>query len=286
MRKRCRTARLLRWARLAAPWASLLLQSGTLPPLIAQPPGPRQPLKTPRAAAPVDLTGYWVSVISEDWRWRMVTPIKGDFASIPVNAEARKVGEAWDPAKDEAEGQQCKAYGAPAIMRMPGRVHITWQDDYTLKIETDQGQQVRIFHFASSPGVAGSPGGADKLPAGTPPSWQGFSVANWERPPMGAELPDPFPIFATRVGTQGRSLEVITTNLRPGYLRKNGVPYSANTVVNEYYDYHKERNGDEWFTVTTIVRDPQYLTGPWITSSDFKKESSGSKFDPVPCSAR
>ena len=96
----------------------------------AQPPGGRggapPPPKTAREGAPVDLTGYWVSVVTEDWRWRMVTPIKGDFASIPLNAEGRKVGLAWDPAKDETAGEQCKAYGAAAIMRMPGRLHITW----------------------------------------------------------------------------------------------------------------------------------------------------------------
>ena len=55
---------------------------------------------TPRAAAPVDLTGYWVSVVTEDWRFRMVTPPKGDYASVPLNAEARRVADAWDPSKD------------------------------------------------------------------------------------------------------------------------------------------------------------------------------------------
>ena len=69
--------------------------------------------QTPQAAgAPIDMTGYWVSIVTEDWRFRMVTPAKGDYASVPVNAEARKVADAWDPAKDEAEGNQCKAYGA------------------------------------------------------------------------------------------------------------------------------------------------------------------------------
>src|ERR1051326_17048 len=93
----------------------------------------------PRAAAPVDFTGYWVSVVSEDWRWRMVTPARGDFASIPFNAEGRRIGLTWDPAKDEAAGEQCRAYGAAAIMRRPGRLHITWQDDTTLRIDTDEG---------------------------------------------------------------------------------------------------------------------------------------------------
>ena len=238
------------------------------------PPGPPQPPRTARAAAPVDLTGYWVSVIAEDWRWRMVTPLKGDFASVPLTVDARTIVEAWDPAKDEAAGLQCKAYGAAAIMRVPGRAHITWQDDSTLKIELDAGTQTRLLRFGS---VA--------VP-GAPPSWQGDSVANWERPPQGIGVPEVFPVFASRIGTRGRSLEVVTTNLRAGYLRKNGVPYGDKTTMTEYFDYHKEPNGDEWFTVTTVVRDPQHLREPFITSSDFKKRPDATGWRPTPCSAR
>ena len=79
-----------------------------------------------RAAPPIDLTGYWVSVVTQDWRWRMVTPARGDYASIPITIEAKKAGDAWDPGKDEAAGEQCKAYGAPALMSVPTRLHITW----------------------------------------------------------------------------------------------------------------------------------------------------------------
>src|SRR6185503_1989292 len=135
---------------------------------------------------------------------------KGDFASVPLNAEGRKVAEAWNPAADETAGLQCKAYGAAAIMRVPGRAHITWQDDDTLKVELDAGTQTRLFHF----------GGA--APRETQATWQGFSVANWERPPQGVGVPEAFPVFAARIGTRGRSLEVTTTRLRAGYLRKNG----------------------------------------------------------------
>jgi len=255
--------------------ATVLLCSTAAVLVLAQPPSAPPVPKAPRAAAPVDLTGYWVSVISEDWRWRMVTPLKGDFASVPLNGEGRKVGEAWDLAKDEAAGLECKAYGAAAIMRRPGRVHLTWLDDNTLKLETDEGTQTRLFHFDGKPAQ------------GAEPSWQGYSVANWERPARGQGLPDPgIGVFYTRTGTKGRSLEVTTTNLRPGYLRKNGVPYSGNAVVNEYYDYHKEPNGDEWFTVTTVVRDPTYLTVPFITSSDFKKQRDASGWNPTQCSAK
>ncbi|PWU04871.1 MAG: hypothetical protein C5B51_15910 [Terriglobia bacterium] len=243
--------------------------------LHAQPPGGRgiAPVRTPRQAAPVDFTGYWVSVVTEDWRWRMVTPIQGDFASIPLNAEGRKLGLAWDPAKDETAGEQCKAYGAAAIMRVPGRLHITWEDDNTLKIETDAGSQTRLLHFNGTP------------PQPPKPGWQGYSLANWERPVRGSGTPQAG-LGATREGVQGRSLEVVTTQMRPGYLRKNGPPYSGNAVLKEYFDLSKERNGDTWFAVTTIVEDPQYLTEPFVTSTNFKKEPDSSKWTPTPCSAR
>src|SRR5947199_6932221 len=100
---------------------------------------------TPQQQAPADLTGWWVSVVTEDWRWRMVTPKKGDYASMPLTDEGRKAADAWDPAKDEREGSACRAYGGAAIMRMPTRLHITWQDASTLKIDADAGTQTRIF---------------------------------------------------------------------------------------------------------------------------------------------
>jgi hypothetical protein len=229
---------------------------------------------SPRAAAPVDFTGYWVSVVSEDWRWRMITPPKGDYANIPVNAEARKIGDAWDPAKDVAAGEQCKAYAAPAIMREPGRLHITWMDDTTLKIETDAGIQTRLFHFGGSP------------PQRAAPTWQGYSAARWEAPPRavaGGGLPLG---LAPRAGTQSRTLEVTTTAIRPGYLRKNGIPFSTNARVTEYYDMFREPDGPDWFVVTTIVTDPQYLNTPWVTTSHFRKEADGSKWNPTPCAVR
>jgi len=228
---------------------------------------------TAKAAAPVDFTGYWVSVVSEDWRWRMVTPARGDFASIPLTPEGRRVGEAWDPAKDEAAGNACKAYGAAAIMRVPGHLHITWQDDATLKIETDEGTQTRLLHFGGTP------------LAGAPASWQGYSAAQWEKPVRGTGTPTAG-LGAVRQGTQGRSLEVVTTQLRAGYLRRNGAPYSANAVVKEFFDLSKEANGDTWFVVTTIVEDPQYLTEPFVTSTNFKKQADARDWKPNACSAK
>src|SRR5216117_1003013 len=128
--------------------------------------GGAQQTPTAKAGAPIDVTGYWVSLVTQDWRLRMFTPPKGDYAGIPLNTEARKIADGWDPAKDEAAGEQCRSYGAPTLMRIPGRLHITWQDDQTLKMEADSGKQIRIFHFGAAPA-----GGADL---------QGVSKAEWE----------------------------------------------------------------------------------------------------------
>src|SRR5499427_5128068 len=119
-----------------------------------QAPAAQQPATpaTPRSVAPIDLTGYWVSVITEDWRWRMVTPSKGDYASVPINDEGRRVADTWNLAKDEAAGLACKPYGIGNITRMPGRMHISWQDDRTLKVEYDAGTQTRLLHFDPSSG--------------------------------------------------------------------------------------------------------------------------------------
>ena len=219
-----------------------------------------------RASAPIDLTGYWVSVVTQDWRWRMVTPAKGDYASIPITIEAKKVGDAWDPAKDEAAGEQCKSYGAPAIMAVPTRVRIAWQDENTLQVETDAGMQTRRFRFV--------PSITRRTPRGSA-TWQGDSIAQWEqlRPARGGVA-------------KGGSLKVVTSRLRPGYLRKNGVPYSADAVLTEYWDVSAGPNGDQWITITSTVRDDKYLREPWVTALNFKKERDGSKWDPTPCSAR
>jgi hypothetical protein len=236
-----------------------------------------QPPRAPRAAAPIELTGYWVSVVTQDWRWRMVTPRKGDYQGVPLTPEAAKVADSWDPAKDEAAGLQCKSYGAPAIMSVPGRVHITWQDDTTLKVETDAGMQTRLLRFSDA-----------KAPTDGPRSWQGVSQAQWlpARPNVPLQLrPAERTADTPPIRPTGGSLQVVTRNLRAGYLRKNGVPYSENAVMTEYWDVYKRPNGEEWLTITTQVEDPQYLRTARLVAPVFKKEADGKKWDPTPCSS-
>jgi hypothetical protein len=219
-----------------------------------------------KASAPVDLTGYWVALVTEEWRYRMMTPPRGDYSRVPMTDEARKVAAAWDAAADESSGNQCKSYGAAAIMRVPTRLHITWADDNTLRVDTDAGTQTRLFYFHA--------------PASSPRTWQGQSAAEWETPGPG---PMARPAAAT---SSAKSLKVVTSNMRSGYLRRNGVPYSENAVLTEYFDVAALPNGGQVLLVTSKVEDPLYLQQPFILSSQFKKESDGSKWDPTPCSAK
>jgi hypothetical protein len=235
------------------------------------------PPPVPRAAAPIDLTGYWVAIVTQDWRWRMVTPAKGDYQGVPLTPQARAIADAWDPAKDEAAGEQCRSYGAPALMSVPGRLHITWADDHTLKVETDAGMQTRLLRF-----------GDGKAPADAPRTWQGVSVAQWLTPRPNVPMifrPAERTADAPPVVPTGGTLRVVTTHLRAGYLRKNGVPYSENAVLTEHWDLYERPNGEEWLTITTQVDDPQYLRTARLTAPLFKKEPNGSKWDPTPCSS-
>ena len=243
----------------------------------AQPAPPAGPPPTAQAVAPLDLTGYWVAVVTEDWQYRMVIPDQGDLASVPLNAAGRKLANSWDPVKDAPAPNQCKAYGAPAIMRVPERLHITWANPQTLKVETDAGRQTRLFHFDG------------QTPSADAPSLQGYTVAMWQglRPGVPAVAPQG-PINtvtsgpATRSGAQG-FLKVSTSNLTAGYLRMNGVPYSADAAVDEYLDSFREPDGTTWLVVTTIVTDPTYLARPFVVSSHFKKEATAAGWHPSDC---
>jgi hypothetical protein len=210
------------------------------------------PSKPANQSAPIDITGNWVSYVTEDWRFRMITPPKGDYTRVPLTPEGRKTADAWNPAADEAAGQQCKAYGAGAIMRVPSRLRIAWNDEQTLRVESDAGMQTRIFRFMPS----------------LPPrerTWQGHSIANWDMP--------------------AKKLVVTTTNLRAGYLRRNGVPYSVDARVTEYVMLAPVGQDDQALIVTTIVEDSRYLQRPFVVSSHFKRDINPSRWSPAPCVA-
>ena len=236
--------------------------------------GPAAPPPTARASAPKDFTGTWVSVVTEHWHLRMTVPPKGMYAMLPLNAQAQKMADAYDPAADRAAGNECRAYGAAGIMRIPSRYRISWADDNTLQMDIDSGTQTRLFRFAA-PGAgaggrgAGAPPTTD-APAPPEPTWQGTSVANWV-PGRGRGLPPT------------GQLRVVTTRMKGGLLRKNGAPYSDNARLEEFFETFTEPNGDTWLLVTSIVTDPAYLTQPYATTYGYKKIADRAGWDPTPC---
>jgi hypothetical protein len=255
--------------RLSTTAATVLLLWGVAHPaaLHAQRQGGAAPSPGPSArdSAPMDLTGYWVAYVTENWRYRMVTPAKGEYRRIPVTPAALPLINAWDPAADERAGNQCKSYGAGNIMSVPGRLHITWQDADTLRIDTDAGTQTRLFRFRLREASAGQVSARAAAPGAR--TWQGESIATWER------------------AAGGGSLRGTTSNLRAGYLRKNGVPYSERATVSENFDLAPLPDGGQLLLITTTVEDPVYLRAPYVVSPHFKKEPDGSKWDPTPCSS-
>jgi hypothetical protein len=231
---------------------------------VAQPPGPPPDTRSPRERALIDITGQWVAVVNEDWRWRMVTPPVGDTESLPVNARAREVAAAWDLERDAAEGNLCKAFAGPGLMRQPTRIRIDWEDGDTLKLDFDAGRQVRRFEFAAEPAAE--------------PSLQGHSAAQWFRQTQSRG------VFGGRTPADGGSLVVRTTQLLGGYLRPNGVPFSERATVREFFNtFTLPGNAGTWLVVTTVVSDPDYLTTDLITSSQFKKEAGRAGWNPRDC---
>ena len=234
---------------------------------------PQGPPPTGQSVAPVDLTGYWESLIVDEWRFR-VTPQKGDVAYLPLNAEARQVANAWDPAKDEADGKSCKAYGAVGVMQRPGRLHMTWDNPNTLKVEADAGSQTRLIHFSAAPAQTGAP------------SWQGYSTANWQA--NGRVLIDTgglglVPALRQSGTSTSGTMRVVTTNMLPGYIRKNGVPYSEKAVLTEYFNRLTGQQNDLYLAVTAMVEDATYLTQPFVRTYTFRKLADASGWEPTPC---
>lgn len=239
-----------------------------------------EPARTAKSVAPIDVTGYWMSMIVDEWRFR-VTPQKGDIPWMPLNEEARKVAGTWDPAKDQAEGKACKAYGAVGITQRPGRMHIVWTDENTLKADFDTGTQTRLFHFSAAPADKGAP------------SWQGYSAAAWVAP--GNVLLFTGDGFVPALGGRGGrpagppptgTLRVTTTNMLPGYVRKNGVPYSEKAVLTEHFNRVAGAQGDQYLVMTQFVDDPAYLTQAFIRTYTWKQVPDAAGWDPTPCLPR
>jgi hypothetical protein len=250
--------------RVVALWAQLCAGAAWLATAHAQPPPAPPDQRSARERAPVDLTGQWVAVVTEDWRWRMITPPVGDAASLPLNARGRAAAEAWDLERDRAQGDLCKAFGPPGLIRQPTRLRVSWEDDDTLLLQFDAGTQTRRLLFRrTEPGAR---------------SLQGHSEASWFRQTQSRG------VFGALTPPVGGALHVRTTALTSGYLRPNGVPYSEHATVREFFNtFTLPGDIGTWLIVTTVVDDPEYLTTELVLSSQFRRETDRDRWNPRPC---
>jgi hypothetical protein len=216
-----------------------------------------------REVAPIDFTGYWVALVTEDWRFRMLAAPAGDYEGIGLTPQGREIANAWDPDADQESGNACKAYGVGGLMRIPTRLHITWASDNILQIDTDAGMQTRLMKFDAAQNTVG---------AG---SLQGVTNAQW---------------LLEREGRFGpvtwASIEAETTDMAPGYLRRNGVPYGAQAQLTEYFELLVGGDETEYLTVISILDDPEHLSQLFTTSTNFKRETNGSNWNPTECLVR
>lgn len=226
---------------------------------------------TGRAQAPFDPGGYWVSLVTRDWRFRMVVPGRGEYQGIPLSLAGKQFADSWNALADESAGKQCEAYGAGVVMLVPGRLLISWQDDETLKVQTDAGMQTRLLHFGAA-GTRPEP----------PRSWQGYSTAAWMlHHTYQIGVGEPVPVENQRFG----SLKVTTNDMLAGILRKNGVAYSDQSVLTEYWDVQRDPASQVQYLIdSATLHDPIYLVGDYYYSATFQKEMDGSKWHPTPCS--
>jgi hypothetical protein len=229
------------------------------------------PTASPKAQAPFDPSGNWVSLITRDWRFRMVVPGRGEYQGMPLSLAGKKFADSWNAAADESAGKQCEAYGAGVTMLVPERLLISWQDDQTLKVQTDAGMQTRLLHFVA-------PGAQPE----TPRSWQGYSTAAWMIHHISTLGPgDVLPVENEHFG----SLKITTNDMLAGILRKNGVAYSDQSTLTEYWAMQRDPVSQlQYLIVTAALHDPVYLVSDYYYTATFLKETDGSKWHPTPCS--
>jgi hypothetical protein len=197
---------------------------------------------------PIDLEGVWAPLIHEDATLRGPGPAKGDYAGLPINAEARRVADAWDPGEQLDDENQCRSHTAVYMMRSPFKFEIIHSDNM-LVLTSESFEQVRTVYLD----------GREHHPKESPKTRMGDSIGWWE----------------------GDTLVVETTNMERGYIERNGVPHSEDAVLTEYFTRQSGSFGD-LLTIVQVVEDPQYLSQALVRSISFRRVPEG-KLEPYPC---
>jgi len=202
------------------------------------------------AFAQVDFSGEWAPRFWEDQPERVPGPELGDYLGIPVNDAARARAAAWEGSIQTETEWQCRPHSADYIWRGPSNLKISKEIDPVSR-------EIVAFHAEWLRSVD-RPVYLDGRPhpsPNAPHTWAGFSTAHWD----------------------GDILTIETTHLKEGYVRRNGLPRSDKATLTE----HWIRNGD-FLTVMTIVKDPVYLTEPFVRTTDYELNVH-QQIPPYPC---
>jgi len=201
--------------------------------------------------AQVELSGQWRQKMQEDWPERSPGPHIGDYTGMPINDEDRMRGDTWDAEKWVMVEHQCQPHPSDYAPRGPANLRI-WSDTDRLT------QGIKEWHLTTSWMLAHRViymDGRPHPPEWAPHTWQGFSTGEWE----------------------GDALKITTTHLREGWVRRNGLARSEKATMIEYLVRHHR-----FLTMVTIVKDPLYLTEPFIRTSDWV-EAEGNETYPNLC---
>jgi hypothetical protein len=203
------------------------------------------------ASAQEDPSGNWAPRFHEDFLERIPGPEIGDYAGLPINDAARLRGDSWDATLVELPENQCREHSSDYGWRGPSNLRI-WPE-----VERAT-QRVIAYHTHLSAYGAEQTIWMDGRPH--PPdyarhTWAGFSTGAWD----------------------GDTLVVTTDHLKENWIRRNGIPRSDRAEAH----VHLMRHGN-YLTVAVLVYDPDYLTEPFMRTTDFVYDPQ-QQMAPWPC---
>jgi len=168
-------------------------------------------------------------------------PEIGDYGGVPINEAARLFGLSYDASRLTLRQHQCDGYVAPYQIRAIGNAR-AWEerDPHTHRLTAIHWYN-QTFEGKRTIWMDGRP----HPPAYAPHTWMGFSTGRFV----------------------DNALEVQTTHLKQGWLRRNGLPESDQATMVEFFLRHGDR-----LTHTAVVTDPVYLAEPFVKTTDFFRQ--------------
>jgi cyclase len=196
----------------------------------------------PQSPAPVfDISGYWTPTLHEDALDRGAGPETADYGGVPISEAGRLFALSYNTSRVTLRHHQCDGYVMPYQIRALGNAR-AWEerDSHTQRLiaihwysQTFEGHRIIWMDGRPHP------------PAWAPHSWMGFSTGR----------------------VVGNALEIRTTHLKQGWLRRNGLPESDQATAIEFFVRHGDR-----LTHTAVVNDPVFLAEPLVQTTDFFRQ--------------